>query len=75
MAALICQSRDLSLRQVQFMQARQALLQQIGGPQDCGVQTEPCPESEMSSELIADDMDKFVTRVLANCDIPADGDY
>jgi hypothetical protein len=73
-AALICKSRDLSLRQVQFMQARQALLQQIGGAQHCPEQTRPCSEDEMSSELIDEDMEKFFALVSAKCEIPADGD-
>jgi hypothetical protein len=52
-------SGDLSLRQLQFLQTKKTLLQQMG---------------EGGKRFIDDDIRKLLARVHANCGIPADGD-
>jgi peptidoglycan hydrolase-like protein with peptidoglycan-binding domain len=59
LAQLICKDSNLKLRQLQLMQTRQALSQQLG---DAG------------SQWLKEDTDRFYSSILQKCQVPREGD-
>jgi uncharacterized protein len=59
LAQLICASPNLGSRQLQLMQARQALSQQLGDP---------------GSQWLKDETNQFYSRLLEKCQVPREGD-